>query len=81
MRADATETNYDDDEGRAKFGETGIGKDDSVACKLFKDQFVIVVSSSGSSSDLVASGIFFACQRGWSSGAVLSKLGIEWSAR
>ena len=78
MGANTAEAN-NDNEGRAEFGEAGIGKEDAVTGELLKDQLVIVFASSGSGGDLCASGVFFACQRGWGCGAVFCELSIAGS--
>jgi hypothetical protein len=60
MGADAAKAN-DDDEGGAEGRKADVVKRDPVAGELFEDQLVIIVASSGSSGDLGAPGVFFAC--------------------
>lgn len=73
MGADAAEAN-DDDERGAEGRETGIRKEDTVACELLKDQLVIVVASSRTGGNAGDLGVFLAGQRERSGCTVFSKL-------
>lgn len=73
MGADPTEPN-NDDEGGAEAGETGISKEDTIACELLKDQLVIVFASPSSGSNECAMGVLLAAQGGRSGCAVFSEL-------